>query len=190
MKKPQRWIKSIAISLALVIFIFLMYSAIIGIISSTNHKLAVKSYDNTGLRYQYNLNINDHRDNDQIRSDLERLFDVKCYKYKERLLDSQIGGHTFLVIRLIEINSDYVDMKHLYTFILAHEFTHLKYYTVNECFTEYKALEILYNSDDIYFKNIAIWYGSNIIKNNEMNEYDCGYYLIELLHNELIKEEK
>ena len=46
-------------------------------------------------------------------------------------------------------------------FVMAHELVHIQYYTSCERFCNLQAYKILFNSNDIYFKNVALYFADN-----------------------------
>ena len=94
-------------------------------------------------------------------------------------MSGKIHGETNLLTHKVKINERASDVEKVIAY--AHELTHLKYYTVNETFTEYKATIILYESGVPYFRNAAL-INVNCIVNcggYTNTEYDCGAYLLE-----------
>ena len=142
--------------------------------------LEVKPYNAITLNYTLD---NPYESTAEIKTDLDKLFNAGAYIYKEEQLRPGVGATTNLTFRIITISPRYVNNPHYYTFFLAHELTHLKYYTGNECFTEYKAIITLYESGNEYFKNVALCQANATMLNNLQDEYDCGYYLVEYFKN-------
>lgn len=46
-------------------------------------------------------------------------------------------------------------------FVMAHELVHIQYYTSCERFCNLQAYKILFDSNDIYFKNVALYFADN-----------------------------
>lgn len=46
-------------------------------------------------------------------------------------------------------------------FVMAHELVHIQYYTSCERFCNLQAYKILFNSNDNYFKNVALYFADN-----------------------------
>ena len=44
---------------------------------------------------------------------------------------------------------------------MAHELVHIQYYTSCERFCNLQAYKILFDSNDIYFKNVALYFADN-----------------------------
>lgn len=62
-------------------------------------------------------------------------------------------------------------------FVMAHELVHIQYYTSCERFCNLQAYKILFNSNDIYFKNVALYFADN----DSMWSYDYKFkgYIID-----------
>ena len=68
---------------------------------------------------------------------------------------------------------------------LTHELVHLSYFTANERFTCFKAFQILYESGNNYFKNIALAYANNDFKGITSLEYSCAGYIEDYLKSKV-----
>lgn len=160
----------------------------IGYVYATNaipqkrHIMAVKPYT-ANIILDFALE-SPYACNKDIKKDLDTLFKAGGYIYAEKGLRAGIGATTNFTFRKITMNTAFVGNPHNYTFFLAHELTHLKYYTANECFTEYTAIITLYESGNEYFKNVALWRANATIQSHLQDEYDCGYYLLEYFGQE------
>ena len=62
-------------------------------------------------------------------------------------------------------------------FVIAHELVHIQYYTRCERFCNFQAYKILFDSNDIYFKNVALYFADN----DSMWSYDYQFkgYIID-----------
>lgn len=176
-KDPLKWYLKFLVILIIIFVLWFGYVYFTNVTVEKRHVLAVKSYT-ADITLDYTLE-SPYECNNDIKKDLDKLFKAGGYFYAEKSMRTSIGAITNLTLRKITMNDCFIGNKNLYTFFLAHELTHLKYYTANECFTEYTAIITLYESGNDYFKNVALWRASLIIQSNLQDEYDCGYYLLE-----------
>lgn len=178
-------IKKLYIFLAvmlLLLALWIVYVYATNKIPQTRHILAVKPYT-ADITLDYTLE-SPYACNKDIKKDLDRLFKAGGYIYSECDLRAGIGAQTNFTLRKIMVDTAYTTRHHAYTFFLAHELTHLKYFTANECFTEYTAIITLYESGNEYFRNVALWRAHLTLQANSQDEYDCGYYLLEYFKRE------
>ena len=61
----------------------------------------------------------------------------------------------------------------------AHELTHKIKHSANEMFVEFETFKLLYESENTYFKDVALWQASIMYKYDP--ESDCTYYIINYL---------
>lgn len=176
-KSNWLWFKLTLIIGFSMLFLVILYMEIISLqVNKWCPKLEVKSY-RAYTNFQYDLSYKYTKD--EIKLLLEYYMKPGPYIYKEERL--YCGATTDLHLRTIRV--DNMTTKHLpfYTFALAHEFTHLKYYNGDECWTEFNAWKFLYECDNYYFHNVALWMANDITQDRKQNAYDCGYYIIEYL---------
>ena len=158
------------LSVLLVAFIgIFLYIAFI----KNNHKLTPKPATekiNIGLTYT--------KLPEDWQKQISELFNTR-HTLEFCQMTGEFRGKTNLITRKVRINEKARDVETVIAF--AHELTHLKYYTTNETFTEYKATIILYESGIPYFVNAALINVNFIVNNGGYNntEYECGAYLQE-----------
>lgn len=169
------WVFIIILLVVIILWFGYLYATNIWV--QKRFALEVKPYT-TDLRLNYDLKC-PYDNNSDIKKDLDKLFNAGVYFYREKDMPTGIGANVNFTFRLVTMNKFYLGYKNDYTFFLAHELTHLKYYSANECFVEYKAIITLYESGNDYFKNIALWRANGVLLGNIQDEYDCGYYLLE-----------
>lgn len=96
-------------------------------------------------------------------------------------LPQNIGGKASPMLKLVFIDKNLTSID--FEISLAHEFTHIRYQTVNECFTTYQTIIDLYESDSEYLKAVAIEYANDVMFGRFPEQYNCGYYLYEYFTN-------
>ena len=98
-------------------------------------------------------------------------------------LDSSTSGKAIPVLNIIFLEKDLSGWETLST--LTHEICHLKYYTVNETYTEYMTFVELFESKN-KFMNLRANYMIHrhcVFKKYVDINYDCSYYILEYLKN-------
>lgn len=132
----------------------------------------------------------------EIRKNIEDLIGLSCYIYKGYdiyTLKGNAWGLTQFYLRRIEVaekisTTDYIQ-------VMTHEAIHLKYMNANELWTNFMTFKLLYESDNIDFKQASInWAyryvsshtvdenGNTITSRSYQNEYDIAYNVIEYLN--------
>lgn len=127
------------------------------------------------------INIRPYYVNEEyINKEIFKLFNLDNYSIEKCLFtDSNKAGDANLFTGKIRIsyNLSYED----YVLALTHELVHIIYMTGNERFCNFKAFVILYESDNNYFKNIALAYADLEKKGEVIYEYSCIGYIEEYL---------
>mgnify|MGYP004533906123 CR=1 FL=1 len=165
MKKTIRILRILIIILS----IFLIYCIGVAIYAKSSHKLDYKAASYVYIPYVY---IDKEYDKEQIRSEIEKLTNVKFYFYKEKeLVKSEYRwGRSNLITRVMTLHNDLSYYNYIFTF--THECMHLKYMTCSERFVEFETFKVLYSSGNEDFKNAAIYYDYNF-----NDDYNCWYYI-------------
>ena len=95
--------------------------------------------------------------------------------FTDKLADNVLGN-TNIFTRKINIRETLDPFYQLG--VIVHEMVHIKYYTANERFTEFKTFQLMYESNNEIVHNVGIWYGQNIC-DNYSGEYDCSYFIVD-----------
>lgn len=94
----------------------------------------------------------DFQTKSDIKTEVDLLFGNPPYTYAEKNINE--WGLTYMPQRHIVIDSELSLAE--YTFTLAHELVHLTEST-NERWANYKAFVVLYESENEYFQNVAVF---------------------------------
>lgn len=114
----------------------------------------------------------------EVRSDLESLFNAKCYTYKEDNLSLKgVYGLTKPMLRTVTMDDD-ISIE-LYTFYLAHELVHLTHFTSSERYCNLIAFKTLYNTEK--YRDIAICYAIQDRNGCITQDYSCWEYIFDYL---------
>ena len=66
----------------------------------------------------------------------------------------------------------------------AHELTHIKYQTINETYTTYRAIIALVESSNDYLHYVGMSYANDVCSGGYANtDYDCGAQLLKYFEN-------
>lgn len=103
----------------------------------------------------------------EIRHRIEDLVGVNVYWYKESKLDGRVGKSNVHLRRVVidtnATQSDYIET-------LCHELLHIKHFTANERFVNYKTFVTLYESE---FRQVAINMAWEMQNGKVEREYNC-----------------
>lgn len=97
-------------------------------------------------------------DEEVIIDKVDDLFTVNYSLSKSNLSGSTRGVSN---IRKKHITIDEGLSNFQLVFVMAHELVHIQYYTSCERFCNLQAYKILFDSNDIYFKNVAMYFADN-----------------------------
>ena len=117
-------------------------------------------------------------DYNEIRRDIENIVGIHVYFYSEKRLANDMGISN-PIIRYVIISDDLNYIEYIET--ICHELCHLKYYTCNERFTQFKTFEHLYNSK---YRPIAYKILYDMYRGRYWEDYDCYYQIVEYLRSE------
>lgn len=128
-------------------------------------------------------------DRAEVKKKMEKAFGIKFYIYKEVYelpvyKGLILNGRTTPALRRIEISIKETTEDYVYAFALAHEMSHLKYYTLDERYTEFMAIKILYESGDEQLIDVAKFATRQQFFHNQLKDSDCTYYLYNYLFGE------
>lgn len=119
-------------------------------------------------------NISTNRN--EIRKEIGELLGVNVYFYRETKLENAMGVCNPF-IREVVLSTDLNDMEYIET--ICHELCHIKYFTINERFTQYKTWETLYNTNK--YKPVANYILYKMSRNKYYKDYNCYYQILEYL---------
>lgn len=165
-------IKIIAIILIVVIVSFT--TIILGIeIQLNRYKLPYKQPYITKIEYE--IERPENISYTMLKEGIDKLFDNPNYSFAFIEFEEKTYGQTFIFSRKIKlregINYEY------FVFCLAHELVHLTDFTLQERYCNLTAYNILYKSNNDYFKNIALYFANLDLQGGFSKEYSFVGYL-------------
>lgn len=163
--------------LFLPIFIFSFSSIILTIYANTNHNLPYKESTLEYVKYE-NYRPN-YVTESYIKEEVDKLFPNINYVLNHKPIPGATAGYTYIMLKLVYIDTD-LSLED-YTLTLTHELVHISHFTVNERYTNFKMFQILYESENEYFKNVALAYANSDVQGRVIYEYSCGGYIEEYL---------
>lgn len=196
----------IVITLIFIILIALLtYALYVNIKVRTNKLIlpeqTMQTIDIQDSVYQYLLENSstsyNETDYTNLRYKIKDELGIKAtfYKEKSKIDQGRIWGYTNFGIRLIVIQSNLGTTDYITT--VAHEYTHLKYYALNELWTNFETFKFLYNSKDKDLHqagiNFALSYLNPYVKDSpnygcyKQREYDISYYAYNYILDNLNK---
>lgn len=113
-------------------------------------------------------------DEDVIIDKVDDLFTVN-YSWSKSNLSGSTKGISNISKKHIIIDEGLSNFQ--LVFVMAHELVHIQYYTRCERFCNLQAYKILFDSNDIYFKNVALYFADN--DNMWSYEYKFKGYIID-----------
>lgn len=114
---------------------------------------------------------------------VRKEFNSWCLYFECDDLGEGVNGRACPQINAVFIEKGLDELN--YTMVLAHEISHCKFKSINECYTEFKAITTLYESDNEFLHYIGVYWANEILSGQKGGwEYDCGYYLDKYLKGE------
>ena len=113
-------------------------------------------------------------DEEVIIDKVDDLFTVN-YSWSKSNLSGSTKGISNIRKKHITIDEGLSNFQ--LVFVMAHELVHIQYYTSCERFCNLQAYKILFDSNDIYFKNVALYFADN--DNIWSYEYKFKGYIID-----------
>ena len=161
--------------ITLVLVVMIIFNIIIW--SSIIYALVSNRYEPMSATEKIEFNIEIVERPYNWREKLDDIFKTLHFTHYRDLTKSGCAGQTILIFRIVYMHNKLT--KDMEAFTYAHELTHLKYFTKNETFTEYNTIIELYESNEPYFKYLALKFANGIINYNwfKNTKYDCGLYL-------------
>ncbi len=158
------------------ILIFSLSVTILNIYSNINHVLPYKQASITTINHKC---IRPEFVNQQyIKQQIDSIFNCNYILIKSDL-KGELKGKTYIMLKLIVLDNN-LSLED-YAITLTHELVHLTYFTANERYTSFKTFQILYESKNEYFKNVALAYANLDFSGNTTKEYSCAGYIEEYL---------
>lgn len=149
----------------------------LSVYSNVNYKL---DYKECSLSYiEYDNSRPDYVTEDYIKREIDNLFSNCKYILQYKDLKYGVAGVSYIMLKLVYIDTN-LSLED-YAITLTHELVHINFFTVNERFTTFKTFQILYESGNEYFKNVALAYADSDIKGYMPFEYSCGGYIEDYL---------
>lgn len=117
-------------------------------------------YKESSLTFiEYNIEEPSNTTKESLTTEINELFDNPSYKLQFSNLASNTYGECNIFSRTITIKNNISNV--FYVFALTHELVHLEYFTYCERFCNLQAYKILFDSNDNYFKNVALYFADN-----------------------------
>lgn len=133
-------------------------------------------YKESNLTFiEYNIEEPSNTTKESLTTEINELFDNPSYKLQFNNLTSNVYGKCDVFNRTIIIKSNISNI--FYVFSLTHELVHLTYFTLSERFCNLTAYNILYNSNNEYFENIALYFANVDLHGGFSEEYSFIGYL-------------
>lgn len=167
-------------SFAIILLLGICFSLFLLYIEES-HKLPYKETTITGV--VYTIECPENANKGMIKVEIDKLFGKNNYRLVECNLKYPVRGHADILTRNVQIDKD-LSLEE-FAFVLAHELVHINYFTKGERFCNIKAFEILYNSNNDYFKNVALMFASRDLRGNFDYEYSFVGYIENTLQNYL-----
>ena len=120
-------------------------------------------------KIEYEINRPTELSYQKLTEEINDLLGVYSYELEFGELEQNVYGIANLRTREVKIKPN-LNFEH-FVFFLTHELTHLKYKALNERFVNYNAFKALFESDNEYFKNIALMFADNDLKGYFPKEY-------------------
>lgn len=150
---------------AIIFIILSVISLSILIYPNFSHRMLYREPNKT-LEVQYEQT--DYKlSNGEIRRSIEDLVGVKVYWYSEKSISDRAGKSNLYVRRVVmDTNASQND----YIETLCHELIHIKHFTANERFVNYKTFTTLYESK---FRQVALNMAWEMQNGQCEKEYNC-----------------
>ena len=167
--KLLKAIKIIAIILFILAIAFAGYS-----IFKITYSLPYKSPNVESIEFY--ISRPDDISYDTLTEEINELFDSPSYTLTFVDMTGDVKGRCYPLLKKVEIKKSLT--YELYTFILTHELVHLTTYSTDERWTNLEAYKILYNSDNDYFKNVALYIANLDLHGAFSQDYSFVGYLV------------
>lgn len=118
-----------------------------------------------------------------VQEDINKLFNCQYILIYRDLSDADIIGCAYIIPKIVVIHDD-LSMED-FVITLTHELIHITHITTNERYTSFQTFKILYESDNDYFKNVALYFAHLQVKNYYSYDYDCSGYIVDYLKQPL-----
>ena len=158
-------------------FLFSLTSISLSIYANTNHNLPY--IETTLTKIEYENYRPDYITEEYIKEEVDKLFPNVNYLLKSKHIPGTVAGYTYIMLKLVYIDTN-LSLED-YTLTLTHELVHISHFTTNERYTNFKMFQILYESGNDYFRNVALAYADADVKGRVLYEYSCGGYIEEYL---------
>lgn len=158
------------------ILIFSLSVTFLNIYSNVNHSMPYKQASITKVDYM--CTRPDHINEQYIKHQIDQIFNCNYILIKSDF-KGELKGKTYIMLKLIVLDNN-LSLED-YAITLIHELVHLTHFTVNERYTSFKTFQILYESKNEYFKNVALAYANLDFNGKTTKEYSCAGYIEEYL---------
>ena len=116
------------------------------------------------------INSTDYSNKDELKIQIAKLMNTK-HSYQENILPENVYGRVSILSRSIEISSKPMP-NIMYIITYTHELCHIKYFTMDERYVQYKTFVHLYES--VYFKDAAIYHYWLMLSGGYSKEYNAS----------------
>lgn len=114
-----------------------------------------------------------------VQTEVDNLFNCQYILIHKDLSDTDIIGRTYIIPKIIIIHDD-LSMED-FVITLTHELIHITHLTANERYTSFQTFKILYESNNDYFRNVALYFAVLQVNNCYPYDYDCSGYIADYL---------
>lgn len=124
---------------------------------------------------QYDITRPPNIDYETLTDDINQMFNNPSYKLTFTNFSGSTKGECYMFSKTIVLqeNMNY----EYYVFCLTHELVHLTEFTYSERYTNLTAFYTLYNSENEYFKNIALYFADLDLQGIFKEEYSFVGYI-------------
>lgn len=129
------------------------------------------------VNIEYHIEEPSNTTKESLTKEINALFDNPNYELYFDALPFNIYGKTDIFNKRVTIRTNISNI--YYVFCLSHELVHLTYFTLSERFCNLTAYNILYNSNNEYFVNIALYFANVDLHGGFSEEYSFVGYLQE-----------
>ena len=90
-------------------------------------------------------------------------------------------GNALSVLNVVSVCDNIEGVE--YTMVLAHEISHCKFKSINECYVEYKAITTLYKSDNEFLHYVGVYWANEILSGQKglFRQYHYSFGMIAII---------
>lgn len=124
---------------------------------------------------EYDITRPPNIDYQTLTDDINQMFDNPSYTLTFTDFSGTTKGECYMFTKTIVLQENMT--YEYYVFCLTHELVHLTEFTYSERYTNLTAFYTLYNSENEYFKNIALYFANLDLRGIFSEEYSFVGYI-------------